>query len=240
MGADFKIPFYAKIALISICIFAFLFFVSVGQHILIPIIYASMLAILLNPIVNFLVRKGLNKVIVIFSIVVLTSLLTLGVIYIISSQVAIFCETFPQLRAKFDLMSVQFIQWISEKFKIPETKINLKLQQAQSEAIQSIEIGERLTEIGRAIMVGVLLPVYLFMILYYKPLLLEFIRKLFRVKHHIVVTDVLTNIKKIIQSYLVGLFFEMIIVAILNSTGLLLLGIDYAILLGVIGAVINI
>jgi predicted PurR-regulated permease PerM len=69
---------------------------------------------------------------------------------------------------------------------------------------------------------------------------MEFIRKLFRLEHHAAVAEVLTNSKKIIQSYLVGLFFEMIIIAVLNSAGLLLLGIDYAIILGITGAILNI
>jgi predicted PurR-regulated permease PerM len=38
----------------------------------------------------------------------------------------------------------------------------------------------------------------------------------------------------------VGLFFEMIIIAVLNSVSLLLLGIDYAIILGITGALVNI
>jgi predicted PurR-regulated permease PerM len=85
-----------------------------------------------------------------------------------------------------------------------------------------------------------LLPVYLFMILYYKPLLLEFVHKTFRIAYHKTVSEVLSNTKSIIQSYIVGLFFEMVIMAILNSVGLLLLGIQYAVILGVIGAILNI
>jgi predicted PurR-regulated permease PerM len=70
--------------------------------------------------------------------------------------------------------------------------------------------------------------------------LLEFIRRLFRSEHHTVVADVLVSTKKISQSYLLGLFFEMLIMAVLNITGLLLLGIEYAILLGIIGALLNV
>jgi len=51
---------------------------------------------------------------------------------------------------------------------------------------------------------------------------------------------VLANSKKIIQSYLVGLFFEMVIIAVMNSAGLLLIGIDYAIILGITGAILNV
>jgi predicted PurR-regulated permease PerM len=70
--------------------------------------------------------------------------------------------------------------------------------------------------------------------------LLEFIRRLFKSEHHSTVADILLNTKNIIQSYLVGLFFEMLIMAVLNSTGLLLLGIPYAIILGILGAILNI
>jgi predicted PurR-regulated permease PerM len=46
--------------------------------------------------------------------------------------------------------------------------------------------------------------------------------------------------KAIIQSYLSGLFIEFVLVAVLNAAGLLLLGINYAILLGIIGALLNV
>ncbi|HTB07722.1 MAG TPA: AI-2E family transporter, partial [Bacteroidia bacterium] len=131
-------------------------------------------------------------------------------------------------------------QWTSVKFKVDTSKINTWINSAQSEAINSFMTGEKLSEAWKIIMEGVLLPVYLFMILYYKPLLLEFIRRLFRTEHHTAVTEVLTNSKRIIQTYLVGLFFEFVIIAALNSAGLLMLGIDYAIILGITGAILNV
>lgn len=51
--------------------------------------------------------------------------------------------------------------------------------------------------------------------------------------------DILNQTKTAIQSYMVGLLLEALIVAVLNSTALLILGVDYAILLGVIGAILN-
>jgi predicted PurR-regulated permease PerM len=78
------------------------------------------------------------------------------------------------------------------------------------------------------------------MILYYKPLLLEFIHKLFKTEHHAAVTEVLSSTKKITQSYLIGLLFEMIIMATLQSVALLIIGIEYAIILGITGALVNI
>ena len=234
------IPFYAKVALIFIGLFAFVYTMYIGQRIIIPILYATITAILLNPIVNFLVAKGINKLMAISIAVLLAIMIILCICYIISSQLTMFSETYPQLKEKFTQTSTDIEKWASGKFNIRQNKIATWVKENEGGVIDNIAIGEIISEAGRMAVVGMLIPVYVFMILFYKTLLLEFIRKLFRTEHHIAVTEVLTNTKKIIQSYLVGLFFEMIIIAVLNSAGLLLLGIDYAIILGITGVLLNI
>jgi|SRR6185312_1745197 len=240
MDSTFKTPFYAKAALIFIGIFALVFTLYIGQRIIVPIVYAGIIAILLNPIVNYLLRKRVNKIVSISIAVIMAIVVVLGIIYILSSQIGMLSDTYPALKLKFNLTSNQIVKWISEKFNIRISKINEWITLTQTQAISNLVVGEKLTEAGQVLLTGVLLPVYLFMILYYKPLLIEFIRKLFRIEHHFAVAEVLANSKKIIQSYLIGLFFEMVIISILNSGGLLLLGIDYAIILGITGAVLNI
>ena len=84
-----------------------------------------------------------------------------------------------------------------------------------------------------------LVPVYIFLFLYYKPLLLAFLGQVFHNHQAGTVTEVLASSKKMIQSYLMGLLIEMLIVAVLNSSALLIIGVDYAIVLGVIGAILN-
>ena len=53
-------------------------------------------------------------------------------------------------------------------------------------------------------------------------------------------TEIITKIKTVIQRYLTGLVIEAIMVAVMDSVALLILGIDYAILLGIIGALLNV
>lgn len=234
------LPFYAKIALLFICAFAFVFTMYIGQEIIIPIIYATIVAILLNPVVNFLSRKKIKRIIGITLIVAATIFVAFGIVYLISTQISMFSEAYPQLKQKFAVTNFQTVHWISATFKISEQQISRWLNETEIDVIRNFASSESLSQAGHMIMVGILLPVYLFMILYYKQLLLEFTKKLFIAQHQVAVADVLSNTKKIIQSYLVGLFFELLIIATLNSTGLLLLGIDYAIILGIIGAILNI
>ncbi len=101
-------------------------------------------------------------------------------------------------------------------------------------------IGQTLGTVSGVLAVVLLLPVYMFTILYYKPLLLEFVAEMFAKKKHPLVAEVLTETKALIQSYLVGLLIELLLVAAMNSAGLLIIGVKYAILLGTIGAILNI
>jgi predicted PurR-regulated permease PerM len=93
---------------------------------------------------------------------------------------------------------------------------------------------------GNGLAMLFLIPVYTFMILYYQPHLLQFVRKATGYANQEQTTELLGETKTIIQHYLVGLFFEFLIVAGLNVIGLFALGIKYALLLGIIGALLNI
>jgi predicted PurR-regulated permease PerM len=240
MKPVFRIPFYAKAAMVSISAIALIYSLVAGQAIIVPIVLATILAILFNPFVNYLVAHKINRVISISVSVFIATLFAVGVVYVVSAQISMVSEAYPVLKVKFDATSADLVTWSSRTFSIRESTIREWSSDTQNEAIANFAIGERLTQAGRVIVIILLLPVYLFMILYYKTLLLEFVRRLFKRKHQAAVAEVLTNTKEIVQRYLVGLFFEMIIVGVLNSAGLLVLGIEYAIILGFTGAILNI
>ncbi|MBP6649936.1 MAG: AI-2E family transporter [Bacteroidia bacterium] len=242
MNSTLQFPFYAKFTCVAIGAIAVVFTLYIGQQIILPIIYATIIAILLNPLVNFFTRHSINRVLAISISVMVAIIVTLGLVWFISVQATLFSETYPQLKIKFNQTSAQLIHWISQNFNIKANKINIWINETQRDAIRNMggAIGNIITAINSFLIIIVLLPVYLFMILFYKNLLLEFIRKLFSSSQQPEVGEVLISSKKIIQSYLSGLLIEAAIVATLNSTGLLILGIDYAIILGVTGALLNV
>lgn len=237
-----KLPFYAQFALVSISAFAFIYTLYIGQHILLPIIYATILAIILNPFVNYLVRKKVNQTFAISLAVVVAILIIACLIYFLSAQITLFSDTYPKLKEKFNATSEHLIKWISIHFNISIFKINDWINKTENEAVNNIggAISQTLSTINSILIIVVLLPVYLFMLLFYKNLLLEFIRRLFNTTHHTAVFDILANSKKIIQNYLAGLLLEAAIIATLNSIGLLCLGVEYAIILGLTGALLNV
>ncbi len=239
MEVDLKIPLYAKIALIFISLFGIVFILQAGQDIIVPILFGTIFAILLNPFVNFLVRKNVNRLFAISIAVILPVLFFAAVLLLVSTQTERLTESYPFLHYKFILMISDFLHWVSIKLNVGQSNITTWLTVKSTNVIDNIAYGKLLNHAGYLSLVALLLPVYVFLILYYKILLLEFVNRLFKVENQIEVAEVLVSIKTIIQSYLVGLSFEVLIMAVLNSVGLLLLGIDYAILLGVLGAFFN-
>ena len=236
------LPFYAKSSLISIGLFVFVILLYSAQQIIVPIIYATIFAIVLSPIVDFLVKKKVNQIIAILLTLGLLVILSIFFLVLLSLQMVQFSESFPILIENFTQLLDKFIYWISESVNISPTKINTWLKAKNIAIIEdsSTFIGQTIMNTGGLLVILLLIPVYIFMILLYKTLLLSFIHQIFGKQQQEEVSTILRATKSIVQSYLVGIVFEAIIVAILNCSALLLLGIEYAILLGIIGAIMNI
>lgn len=149
MDGTFKIPFYAKAALIFISAFALIYTLYIGKDLIVPIVYAGILAILLNPLVNYLVRKRMNRLVAISVSVLLTITIVLSSLYLLSTQLSMFTESYPQLKQKFNSTSNQFVHWLSETMNIRISKINAWTKETQTEAIDNFALGESLSEGSR-------------------------------------------------------------------------------------------
>lgn len=213
-----------------------------GEYLIVPLLFALLFAILLDPVIEFLVKRKLNRVIAISLVVVLTVLIGLFVLYLIFAQITLFYDSYPLLSNKFKTLSDNWVHWISSQFKVKIEIINGWIYKTQMEALSNLggTIGYTVELINGFLFIMILLPVYLFLILYYKGFFIEFIKRLFLKKNHEGIFEFLGNSKDIIQKYLVGLLFEALIVAVLNSIGLYIIGIEYALILGVTGAILNI
>ncbi|PBQ30699.1 AI-2E family transporter [Sphingobacteriaceae bacterium] len=236
-----KLPLYHKIAIVLLGLFIFFYILFLGREILVPLTFSWILAILLNPIVNFLTRKKWNRLLAISVAIVLMLVVTSGIMLFIGSQASMFSDSVPQLKQKFHELAGQVLAWVSTTFNIETPKITGWIEEQKANGMDGATgvIGTTLGTVSGVLVMILLLPVYIFLFLYYKPLLLKFVSKVFSSSQHTVVADVLGQIKSLIQNYLVGLMIEMAIVATLNSTALLIIGIKYAVLLGVIGALLN-
>jgi len=241
MTDTIKFPFYAKVTFLILGIFFFVYTLYIGQQIIIPIVYSLLIAILLTPIVNFLVKRKVNRIVAITIAVVTGFLFVVGLVYFIASQLSMFDQAVPTMREKLDALQYQLSQWISVHFNISIQRIDAWFMKTRSDLSGNANalVGKTIMTISGFLIAVFILPVYIFMILYYEPLLLVFLKKLFHKEHHEKLEDVMLLTKEIVKSYLVGLLIEAFIIAVMNSAALMLIGVDYAILIGIIGALLN-
>jgi predicted PurR-regulated permease PerM len=242
MNTISKIPFYLKTSQIILGLIGLFFILYIGQEIIIPLIFSFIIAILLNPVVNYLISKKINQTAAILITILLAISCLAALLYFISYQMAMFTEMVPQLKEKINTLANNSINWISQTFNVSDMKIKEWIAQMKKEAATAGKalIGPTIISLGGMIAVILLLPVYIFLILFYKKLFLEFISHLFKGENGRTVTEILVESKLLIQNYLVGLIIETGIVATLNTVGLLIIGIEYALLLGVVSALLNI
>jgi predicted PurR-regulated permease PerM len=232
--------FRSSCILLSGC--ALVFVLYIAQDIIIPIILAAFFAILLSPVVLFFEHKKLHRIPAISITIILAFAVIIGIVYFVSLQLSSFVETLPDLEKKIEALLGDGVQWVAQSFNLKPINIQYWLTNLKKDLIadSGSYIGTTLTTLTGILALMILLPVYTIMILYYEPLFMSFVQKIVPPKQHLITQKIILEAKTVTQSYLTGLMLEILIVASLNTAGLLLLGIDYAILWAIIGALLNI
>ncbi|TCZ74956.1 AI-2E family transporter [Flaviaesturariibacter aridisoli] len=230
-------PFYIKVTAILLGLVLTTYILKGLGDILTPLAFAVIIAILLNPLVNKLAKFRLGKIPAIILAMLLAILVFAGIFYFLSSQIMGFGENLPALKAKFGGLTSKLQVWMQQKFGLSLQKQANLINEAANNS--KALIGGTLTTVIGTLGVLLLLPVYVFLFLFYKTLILNFLFKVFAEDDASKVGEILGETKLAIQSYMVGLLLEAAIVAAMNSTALLLIGVKYALLLGVLGALLN-
>lgn len=235
--AHLNYPFYIKAPLVLIGLYLLFYIISLLQDVLVPFAFAGLIAILLNPLYNRFQKWGVNKIVAILLTLFIAILVLAGILFFLSSQIVQFGEMIPQLKAKSLSLLHQLQSWLSSQFGISSQKQLSMVNEAMNSS--KAYVGQTLNTVFGMLSFFVLIPLYVFLLLFYKPLILNFIFEVFDEDNSGQVAEILQETKSAVQSYIVGLMIETAIIAVLNSVALLILGVQYAILLGVIGAILN-
>ena len=230
-------PFYLKSTIIVSGLILVVYVFAQLADILVPLAFAAFLAILLNPLSNRFENWGIPKAFSILLSILIAALAVAGILYFLSTQIAQFSESLPMLEKKFGAITNDLKNWLATNFNMPISKQDKMIK----DAVDSMPamLGKTLGGLLGVLAIVFLLPVYIFLMLFYKTLILNFLYEVFAEENSKQVGEVLKETKTAIQSYIVGLLIEMIIVAAMNSTALILLGVKYGLLIGVIGAILN-
>lgn len=238
-----KLPFLLKLALAVISIIGIGYLIKLGQSILAPFFLAFLMAMLFLPFANFMERKLKfpRSVSTIVSVMMMLIILT-GMIYFFGSQISSFSKDLPHLSKQFNLVFHNLQNWISHTFNVKIDEQFDYLDQGLAKLLSSSGVILGFTFGVFSTSLGFLAFFILFFvfILNYRRILNNFIVNVFNEKHKASVQEVVSEVRIMTKRYIIGLCLQVIIVSVLATTVLTILGVKYAILLGVLTGLLNV
>ncbi len=234
-------PFYFRFTMILLMVALIALFIYVGSDLVVPLALAMLIAILLMPVCNFLQRKGLPRVVSILLALLATAIFAGGIIYFLASQVASFLNDFDQIKKGINVHLNTLQNWIRERsglsFREQEDMVNEAMATVKGSGQSAI--GNTFSSLSNIAVIITLLPIYTFLLLYYRQLIRQFLIDVFSNTPGKKVAAIINESKAVVQSYMAGLLIDLVIVAVINAIGFLIVGIKYPVFLAVFAAVLN-
>jgi predicted PurR-regulated permease PerM len=218
--------------LLILCIVGFL--IIWAQDIIIPFAFAGFFAVIILPIVKWLESKKFSTIwATIVVLVVFTGFLILSVWLVVEQLIAL-VNDLPGLQTKFDafvLRSSGFLQEIG----LSVSDQNKMLKEATTSL--STYAANVLVSTSNVVSLVIQVPIYIFLFLIYRDKFKLFFQALLNSNQEMVWKK---EVESVLKGYVSGLAMVTIIIAILNSVGLAILGIEHAIFFGVISGVLTV
>ena len=212
------------------------------DNVLLPILFAALLAVLLLPLVTRLERWKLPRVWAIIIALLLVIGTLVGLFYLFGSQIMSLREELPKLQARSVQYFDQIQQWAQVKFGYQpmskEQLIDSSMKSVKSSA--GGFLGSTLSTTAGVLSVTTLVPIYIFCFLYYRDHMRQFMFRFVAPDKRTSVLHTMDSIQTVVQAYIQGLLTVIVIVSILNAIGLLVLGVKFAVFFAVFASVLAI
>lgn len=217
-------------------------FLILAQNILIPFTIAVFFTFLLMPVSRKLEQWKLPKSLAILVSIILAFFVVAVVLYFFVDQIISFANDWPTLQKTFDAKWESLQQFISETFHISriEQKAWLTTKIKENASTGGVLVLGLFSATTSFLASFALIPIYVFFLTLYEDKFKEFIRLITKSDKNEHVLLIVKNVSVVSQKYVMGIFLDVCILSILNSTGFLILGLPHAVLFGVLASVLNI
>jgi putative permease len=235
-------PFYTKLAMVLISLIALTYIAVLGKTVLVPLIFALLFSVMLLPIASFLEKRFRfpRSLASIVSVLLLVGSLA-GLLYLVGSQITNLADDWPQFKQQVLSSVTSLQQWISTKFHVRIRQQMTYVNNATSKLLETggSVLGDVALSVSSILLTLVFILIDTFFLLYYRRLIIRFLVAVFREENAVIVYDIIAQVQSRIRQYILGLLLEMVIVATATCLGLWILGIKYAILLGLLTGLFN-
>lgn len=215
--------------------------IVLARDLLAPLLMAFFLSIMLLPIYRFFRRKRLPETLAI-GISLLALVLAVGlIVWFFSAQITSLISDFPTIQENVTKHLRSLRDWIESVSPVSAQEQTDFISEQSNRILGyagGMLSGAALSITGIFVFLG-LVPIYIFLLLFYKNLLLRFVFFWFPRSNHENVEETMREMEVIIKSYLFGLLIQVTYMTVLLGGILMIIGIKHALLIGVIFAFLN-
>ena len=209
-----------------------------GKTLFVPLFFGLLIAIILYPICKWLENHGWKKPIAISVCLLLVTVVFALILWILVWQINIFLTDLPKLIGKLGTVQQQMQQWMTTHLGV-----TTNLESTWSENLTG-NMGKMLqTTIETSIntlFTALLIPVYTALFLYHRKVLVTYLQLITPIENQPQLSAILQQTIHTYYNFIKGMLLVYLIVGILNSIGLYALGVQNAILFGMLCAVMTI
>ncbi|MBL7873635.1 MAG: AI-2E family transporter [Cyclobacteriaceae bacterium] len=208
--------------------------ILLAKDIVVPILISIILSVVLLPIIKRLEKK-ISPTLSILVVLIGSFLLFMFLGWLIVNQVSALVQDLPDIESKFNV----FVDKLSNTLKQTFGMNALEQKQFLKDGITSLSTYTTDLLAATTSILGLLIqvPIYIFLFLIYRDRFRAFILKLLPDDQEIMWKK---DFENVIQGYISGLSLVTLIIAALNSIGLLALGINHAIFFGILSGLLTI
>ncbi len=234
-------PKLTKFTLILISGVLVVYILTAAKNFLSPIALSALFAYMIYPVVHFLEKRGVPKVPAsLLGLIIIVALVGLA-LFLMFKQIESMMGDLPALKRQAMLNVDHLENFIEETFGLSASKQNQWMKTRVNDLFQTGSKFANMTfnaTAGTVFKIG-MLPVFIFYLLVSRHQIQAFLLKIvpaYRIKE---TRKFIEESSFLAQRYMGGVFSVVLILSVVNSLGLYLIGLQYAIAFGIISAAFN-
>jgi predicted PurR-regulated permease PerM len=223
-------------AIVFFCIILY-----IGRPLFIPLSFALFISFILQPICSSMERKGIGRVVAILLGLTALSIVIALLLMLLYSQFRKFTHEWPLISVKIAELIGNLKTFLISELGFSSAQVEYwgadLLNKTANNTLELIETS--MVSLVVNLVMLVLIPVYAFLILYYRHQLVDLLYSFFPEKQRARVAEVIGLSIQTYYNFIKGMAVVYLIVGILNSVGLLVLGVPHAFLFGFLTAIMT-
>lgn len=213
-----------------------------GAVLFVPMLFGLLIAFVMYPLCLWLELRGIRKYLAITICLTIILALFFALIYLLSWQLQLFKQEIPEIGQKLKVALLRAQGWLQQDLNVP---IKMQKEWIHNLALNSgnklaSTVNNIFSATANTLFMLFLAPIYSVLFLYHRSVFARALILLLDTRNEIKLRSVLWEVVFTYSEFVKGMVLVYIIVGILNSIGLGLLGIEHAILFGMLTAIMTI